>query len=399
MPKRTSARKRKSDGLPDRDGKGDGDASRLKCATESPTATATAHAQSHLPAPIWGHVLDYLPYNEVRSALLIGKLFANEVVKYVQTLNIFNGRELYVPAVRRFPNVTEANILCLIINVRDGESSDAMYELNVKSMWKVVPFLSSLAKVERIFVGGYHPDLDIGKVTYYPDFVECTAPENHIALFSSFVDSFLGAMESGLISNPNPLTYLEGLLNWSKPICQSSNGVIEELDVNNACRKCRLFYKYLPLNGDLPSGETCLSGMETYRLLLKRTNGREFLKNDSEKAFSWAIRAGRTTDETKTFAFLRNFSVIDSLINEIGFRPGELRRDRLLYLFTPLHRDTKIKWAKSSIDKLKERGFDVDGLEEHKDITIIDDSDLENQSLREFISEWNESQLSEKLGT
>lgn len=46
-----------------------------------------------------------------------------------------------------------------------------------------------------------------------------------------------------------------------------------------------MFYKYLPMDGDLPSGETCLSGMETYRILLKRQGGREFLANDSEKAF------------------------------------------------------------------------------------------------------------------
>ena len=393
MPRRTAGRKRKNDGLPDRDGKGNGNASRRKKQDiSSPSA--------HLPAPIWGHVLDYLPYEEVRSALLVGKLFANEVVKYVQTLNIFNGSELYVPAARRFPNVTEANILCILKNMRAGEATDAMYDLNVKSMWKVVPFLSSLSKVERIFMGGWHPDLDIGKVTYYPDFAECTAPENHIALFSAFVDSFLGAMESGLMRSPPSLTYLEGLLNWSKPICQSDDGVIEDLDVNNVCHRCRLFYKYLPLNGDLPSGETCLSGMETYRILLKRQGGREFLANDSEKAFSWAIRAGRTTDETETYAFLRNFSVIDSLINEIGFRPGEMKKDSLMYLFKPMYIGAKIKWAKSSIDKLKERGFDVDGLEKFsKGIQIIDDSDPKNQSLREFMSEWNEIQLSEKLGT
>ena len=395
MPRRTAGRKRKSDSLPDRDGKGNGNASRRKKQDiSSPNA--------HLPAPIWGHMLDYLPYEEVRSALLVGKLFANEVVKYVQTLNIFNGSELYVPAARRFPNVTEANILCLLTSMRDGESSDAMYDLNVKSMWKVVPFLSSLSKVERIFMGGWHPDLDIGKVTYYPDFAECTAPENHIALFSAFVDSFLGAMESGLMRSPPSLTYLEGLLNWSKPICQSDDGVIEDLDVNNVCHRCRLFYKYLPLNGDLPSGETCLSGMETYRILLKRQGGREFLANDSGKAFSWAIRAGITTDETKNYAFLRNFSVIDSLINEIGFRPGEMKKDSLMYLFEPMYIGAKIKWAKSSIDKLKERGFDVDGLDLEKfskGIQIIDDSDPKNQSLREFMSEWNEIQLSEKLGT
>lgn len=279
-------------------------------------------------------------------------------------------------------------------------ATDGMYDLNFWPMWKIVPFLSSLAKVERIFVGGYHPRVDIGKVTYYPEDVECRAPGNHIPLFSAFVDSFLGAMESGLLRSPPSLKYLEGLLNWSKPICQSGNGIIEELDVNNSCRKCRMFCKYLPFGGDLPSGETCLSGMETYRIFLKRKGGREFLANETKNAFKWAIREGRTADRTKTYAFIRNFSVIDSLIHEIGLRPCELKKDSLVYLFKPIHINTKIKWAKSSIDKLKERGFDVDGFEKiDKCIKIVDDSDPKNQYLREFISEMNESQLSKKLGT
>ena len=77
-----------------------------------------------------------------------------------------------------------------------------------------------------------------------------------------------------------------------------------------------------------------------------------------------------------------------------------MKKDSLMYLFEPMYIGAKIKWAKSSIDKLKERGFDVDGLEKFsKGIQIIDDSDPKNQSLREFMSEWNEIQLSEKLGT
>ena len=33
----------------------------------------------HLPAPVWGHVLDFMPYTEVRSVLLVGKHIAVEV--------------------------------------------------------------------------------------------------------------------------------------------------------------------------------------------------------------------------------------------------------------------------------------------------------------------------------
>ena len=68
----------------------------------------------HLPAPVWGRVLDYMPYQEVRSTLLICKAIANEAVRYVLTLNIVRDCELDIPAARRFQNVEEVNVLCLI---------------------------------------------------------------------------------------------------------------------------------------------------------------------------------------------------------------------------------------------------------------------------------------------
>ena len=57
----------------------------------------------HIPPPVLGHVLDYMLYEEVRSALLIGKAFANEAVKYVRTLNFTKSCQLDVPSARRFP--------------------------------------------------------------------------------------------------------------------------------------------------------------------------------------------------------------------------------------------------------------------------------------------------------
>ena len=64
----------------------------------------------HLPAPVWGHVLDFMPYGEVRSALLVGKHIAAEAVKHVQTLNIMQSSQVYIPATRRFINVEEVNM-------------------------------------------------------------------------------------------------------------------------------------------------------------------------------------------------------------------------------------------------------------------------------------------------
>ena len=111
------------------------------------------------------------------------------------------------------------------------------------------------------------------------------------------------------------------------------------------------------------------------------------------------------------FCFLRNFSVIDSLI-ELGFCPRKMRKAALLEVFMSRIVDPyseKTLLVKSSVDKLRERGFDVDALEEHFDIRshgfgvdgferhfdIIEDSDPKNQSLRDIISERNERDIVE----
>ena len=75
----------------------------------------------HLPAPIWGGILDFMPYSEVRTALLIGKHIAVEAVKYVTTVNVTKSSEMYIPAARRFPNVEKLKILCLLEGGLDGE--------------------------------------------------------------------------------------------------------------------------------------------------------------------------------------------------------------------------------------------------------------------------------------
>lgn len=81
----TSSNKRKSH---DAFGATREDAERSPLAPRKDAARAATKDQHHLPAEVWGHVLDYMSYDEVRSALLVGKVIANEAVDYVQRLNI-----------------------------------------------------------------------------------------------------------------------------------------------------------------------------------------------------------------------------------------------------------------------------------------------------------------------
>ena len=378
----------------------------------------------NLPAPIWGHVLDYLPYNEVRSALLIGKSFANEVVKYVQTLNIFKGGELCVPAARRFPNVTEANILCLLTNMRaDGEVSyyldeddedqgetrfGCTYDLNQEAMWKIVPFLSCHSKLERFVLGGYRyrdGDNDNLTIHYIPSTRDCKAPSNHVTIFSSFVDSFIGAMESGLLS-VSSLKATKGLLNDTVPICQAKPIDPHGSATNNSCGRCISLCKHLPFH-DIVTGhyKLCLSRIDCFRLIQARSGGKEYVQSKSEHLFLPFICEGMVKEFLRAppidgnLYFIREsqLAIIDALIDEFGLRPGDVKKEDLLkYVFRPdyihlgnpefmrLMQGYLGKWIKSSVDALIKRGFDLEGIEEH--ITLVDDGDPKLHWIKEFMT-------------
>ena len=175
-PKSSSSRKRKADELSDEE---------------------TEETPPHLPAPVWGRVLDFMPYTEVRSALLVAKIIAVEAVQYVQTLNVMRGCELYVPAARRFGNVEEVNILCLLEltgEVDDDDGSD-LFSMSLDVSNRAVPFLGSFAKLTRGLIGG----LDSGgdRQIYDHDYVKNNQGGD---LYRSLLSAYVGAIKTGALS-------------------------------------------------------------------------------------------------------------------------------------------------------------------------------------------------------
>ena len=152
----TSNNKRKADALGD-----SGDSGRPAAIARLKDATSVSDPSfptiPHIPPPVWGHVLDFMPYEEVRSALLVGKIIANEAVKYVRTLNFMKGYQLDVPSARRFAGVEEVNCLCLISgreSVNNRGNAANFIELCRDTTIRLVPLLTAFSKVRRTFVGG-----------------------------------------------------------------------------------------------------------------------------------------------------------------------------------------------------------------------------------------------------
>lgn len=186
--------------------------------------------QLHLPSPVWGHVLDYMPYQEVRSALLICKSIANEAVKYVHTLNIMRDCELDVPSARRFSNVEHVNIPCLLNH--DLKEKYKGWTISPIATKSTVPFLQAFPTLPSIFAGG----VSGGKKELYSPHI-CVGTK-HIVLFRSLISAFVGAFRTRTLSQKlSLLSVVEfGHLYLITEQCELER---EEGDSQNECQWCR----------------------------------------------------------------------------------------------------------------------------------------------------------------
>ena len=114
-----------------------------------PAVPASASSAPTLPAAVWGRVLDYLLYDEVRQAILGNKFMANTVPNYVEVIYDRKPSNLDAVAARRFPNVTGVAIKCL---TRWDDRETCI--LSPTTAKRAVPFLMSFSKLKGFFIGG-----------------------------------------------------------------------------------------------------------------------------------------------------------------------------------------------------------------------------------------------------
>ena len=342
----------------------------------------------HLPAPVWGAILDYLIYHEVRSALLINRTIANEAVKYVQVLNITSAFQMYVPAARRFSNVEEVNILCLLA-ARPSVAEYFGYDLSRNAAVRIVPFLTGFPALKKAFVGGL--SLNNTERVEYDRHDRLTRPDDHLTLFRNLVDTFRGASAAGTL--PKSLQTLRGI---SNRLAQVRDCYAENPD--RPCRFCRDVCAHFPLT-DVLRVSVCLSDYDRYKLLTERPGGRECLQsampdrmidvlNKATNFFPLRKKDG-TGDEKARFNMLQrqgvmrgdNFVLVqhipkdklielDSLV-EFGFVPRHVPREDLYTGLRIASPERKYDvWAKSTFDELVSRGFRLDAA----DLVIVDET-------------------------
>jgi hypothetical protein len=341
----------------------------------------------HLPAPMWGHVLDYLPYGDVRSALLVSKIIANEAVKYVRTLNIMKACQMDGPSTRsRFPNVGEVNVLCLVRFVDEPDQGLLdFHSLCQETATKFVPFLSFFGKLERVFAGG----LGLGsspceRRLFDPHF----SNDDHNRRFLALIEQVLGAYKVRLLPN---IKSMDGIIYYLQDFRQCVPG--------GSCSFCRDVCRFFPvrdiLNGSLDM-IVCIEEAGVLRIIcqrakakseisdfltyLLRTKMRHFGPEQAGLAVSGQMKDLRKRLEKVGFTDLfitgiqyltrDDLSEIDDIV-KLGFDPRIVSREELYKEFkVGLEARVYDVFVKSTFDALVARGFAFD----EKDLIILDET-------------------------
>ena len=211
---------------------------------------------------------------------------ANVVSKQVSTVNIVRSSELVPAAVRRFPNVTEVNCMCLMayrdINGRIEE------ELSVATAMHIVPFLSALPKLKAAFVGGRHP-----RATFRDEYNldrNGISPTGHEVIFRALIEQFCTSFQSGELSGDLDLRGILPISNaeseWTsfrKITCSAPQGLKAQ------CKLCRKICAFFPFRSVVRVNEVdyhdqyglCVPTTHRIRMLQSRPNSSVLFQTDA----------------------------------------------------------------------------------------------------------------------
>lgn len=194
-----------------------------------------------LPAPMWGRVLEFLPYGDVRKALLICRAVYFEATATVRYLFIHHANEIDVRAARRFVNVEAIVIGCILKNGF----------LNANAVGRVVPFMTSFPNLKQCKVGTFDITSSSRKRSQYTYRLKrCKDPVDHSALYRSMLEALCGAFESNALSKS---IHLPGFMTPGRVYsCAPS---VER--ARSKCRLCRRIINCFPLNQIIQMQGTC----------------------------------------------------------------------------------------------------------------------------------------------
>ena len=250
---------------------------------KEPPPPASVSAAPTLPAAVWGRVLDYLLYDEVRQAILANKFMANTVPSYVEAIWIRKPSNLDAVAARRFPNVKYVRIECL---TRWDDKETCI--LSATTARRAVPFLIGFSKLKGFFIGGNNPDPEVSGFGYSPK--HCVFPDDHEDLMRGMTRSLCNAFESRALSQQ--IRVLGFLGDYTRThVCRPARAI-----EGRPCKLCkeicvtfpRSFVKRVYRKEDSRSdilrdmSDICMTSRDFVTALKARLDGEAFLRDEGK---------------------------------------------------------------------------------------------------------------------
>ena len=258
----------------------------------------------HLPASCLGKVLNFLWYTGVRQCMLTGKIMAVEAARHVETLNITNSSELFLPAARRFSNIAEVNVLCLL-SASFEECIDRQ-KISSDAATRTVPFLIGFPNLRRAFIGGLAPNPFYesvwSKITY--DFVRCDREpdegrNDHRLIFRHLLLALIGAFQTRAL-DAEKITELGGVLLPFQRTCYNYKIDDDLPGPDHSCKLCQDMISCFPLSQVVKTRETasydcsicrqiiaasiCMTEVDVLKIVEKRPGGVSALGRAMEEA-------------------------------------------------------------------------------------------------------------------
>ena len=351
--------------------------SNLKDAAPLPTC--------HLPAPVWGHALDYMPYNEVRSALLICMCIANEAVQHVQTVSFTKACQLDAPALRRFSNITEVKCLCLI---HGDFSSTTLCE---DTVFRIVPLLTALPRLERFFIGGIYNGQMHTPIRYIQDIQDIQEGDRTPrlinlqsvnTLFYNFLGAFKGRLFASTLESTNLCTlfcshyyHLGPCDSTDRGLCRACKGICSYFPLRDAIKRCSLkigcmkqskaLVRSLEIIGNREGAKDIFTEQQNFccLLLLPFLRGLEsfnFDKHPEEGKLLKRVLSNRNV----LFIPFQELEHLDRMIS-LGISPMAIPKNAICKV---MHNRSNVM-IKSTFDALVRRGFALD----EEDFIVLDE--------------------------
>ena len=163
--------------------------------TSSDISTSSLSSSACLLSPdIWALVMDFLPYESVLQTAAVSKSMLHEVMPLVTMLHINKSSQLYAGSIAsRYNNVRDIYIYSLIEYHPTDQWEDPS-DIDEDTAERVVPFLSSFPKLERVFLGGQNDTRDDNVEGYMPTH-ETEDEEKEI--MKNLINSFSAGFRSG----------------------------------------------------------------------------------------------------------------------------------------------------------------------------------------------------------